>query len=599
MNYVCTALTLVLASAAPGLASETEPKHQGLAAIRLQDLAGDSVEVGALHRQRLLVLAYTGVGCPVAGRYAPRLTELRERYRSRGVCWVGVNANPQDSRADVAREVAELELGLPVLKDVRQELTRALDARTTTEVFVFDRSWTLQYHGAVDDQYSRGASLPQPRTHYLTDALDALLEGKQPPRRETPAEGCALTRISEDALPAEVTWTEHVTPILRENCQNCHRPGQVGPFSLLEYEKAAGWSEMILEVIGNGRMPPWNADEEFGGHFSNERSLTSWEQRILERWVEGGLQRGESEDEPAPKRWAEGWRLGEPDAVYAMQEELVWDGRDVRFETLPEEGFAVPRDGVVEYQYFAAQTDFAAPRWVRAIEVQPGAADVVHHVLVWAEDPGQPGAWQRGESFESYFAVAVPGDTPSIFPRGAAKPLPAGARLIFQVHYTPNGKERFDRSRVALFFSDREKPREVHTSALVEERFRIPPGESSYQVRAVERLEQPIELLSLFPHMHTRGRDFRYLAHLPDGSTRDLLSCIFDFNWQESYVFKEPVRLPAGTRLECIGHFDNSAGNPNNPDPSVAVGWGDQTFEEMFIGYYDWMAVEESPAGSR
>ena len=435
----------------------------------------------------------------------------------------------------------------------------------------------MRYRGAVDDQYAVGAAKPAPTEHYLKDALDAVLAGRTPEPARTEAPGCLVTRLPEEELPETVTWSGDVAAILQRRCVSCHRPGQVGPFSLETYGKAKGWSEMIASVVEEGRMPPWNADERYDGVFANERRMPDKEKQTLLKWIEDGMPRGNPDEDPPKIEWPTGWSIGEPDVVFSM-EEWMRDG-----QKLPEEGYAVPREGVVEYKYFAAQTSYDEDRWIQALEVKPGAADVVHHVLILIDDPtsrGQP-------DFRSYLAVAVPGDTPSVYPEGYGKRLPKGARLIFQLHYTPNGKERFDRSSLAIEFCDEKPFFEVVTSAVVNDRFRIPPGAEDHEVRAQVTFEADTGLVAFFPHMHTRGKDFKYVAHHPDGTSEELLFTHYDFNWQESYLLRDPMPIFAGTRLECVGHFDNSRNNLNNPDPEQWVGWGDQTFEEMFIGYFD------------
>ena len=389
--------------------------------------------------------------------------------------------------------------------------------------------------------------------------------------------------------PPAVTWSRDIAPILRKNCETCHRPGQIGPFALQTYDQAKGWAEMIGSVVAEGRMPPWNADERYDGVFANERRLTKKEKEKLFTWIETGMLRGNPEEDPPPARWPEGWRVGEPDAVFTV-EEFRGDRLFGEPRPFPEKGFEVPREGVVPYQYFAVKTDFPDDRWIRAMEVQPGAADVVHHVLVLIDDPNAVGEErQRQLDARSYLAGAAPGDAPTAYPEGYAKRLPVGATLIFQVHYTPNGKERYDRSRMGMLFWDEPPLFEVVTDGVMNLTFEIPPGAESYEVRSEIVLDNDTGIVSMSPHMHTRGKDFRYIAHYPDGTSEDLLLVDYDFNWQEIYILPDPLFLPGGTRLECIGHFDNSAANPNNPDPTDTVRWGDQTFEEMFIGYYDYV----------
>ena len=408
-----------------------------------------------------------------------------------------------------------------------------------------------------------------------------MLAGREPAEDNTEAPGCLLTLLEPEDLPEPVTWSSHVASIVHANCTSCHREGQAGPFPLVTYEQARGWAKMIGSVVEGGRMPPWNAAPEFDGVFANERRLSAVDRDHLLGWIEDGMPRGNPEDEPAAPTFTDTWRIGEPDAVFPM------DSR-VRRGPLPEEGYAVPREGVVDYKYFSAQTSFEEDRWVQAVEVRPGAPDVVHHVLILVDDPKASRAERRVQlDFRSYFAVAVPGETPSIYPADHGKRLPAGARLIFQVHYTPNGKERYDRSSVAVRFCETPPSNEVVTRAIFNQRIEIPPGAANHEVRARKRLWRDTTVVAFFPHMHTRGKDFSFLLHPKDGEPELLCAGRFDFNWQESYLLARPRVLPKGAYLEVVGHYDNSPANLNNPDPTATVRWGDQTWEEMFIGYYD------------
>ncbi len=577
-------LLLLCAWPVPAAASAGDPpsissgRELPLREIPLTTLEGRSVRLAELVQDEFLVLCYTEVGCPIASKYAGRLTKLAQRFSARGVRFFGIDASTHDSLEEIAQESLELGRGFPVLKDPDQELTRRLGARTTTEVFVFDRTGRLRYRGAVDDQYSLGAARPAPTKEYLVQALEALLAGNSPTPDSTPAPGCMITLLVDTDLPEPLTWSRDVAPIVQRRCEACHRPGQVAPFALQNYDDVKGRSKMILKMVQEGRMPPWNADHRYDGVFANERRLLPEEKKKLLSWIADGLPRGNPSEDPGPMSWPAGWSIGEPDVVLAMERDMDTD------QPLPAVGYAVPREGVVEYQYFTCKTDYPEDRWIRAIEVRAGATDVVHHVLILLDDPSQAGS---GIDFRSYFAVAVPGDTPSVYPEGYGKRLPAGATLIFQLHYTPNGKERFDRSSVAIRFWEEPPEFEVVTDAVVNDQFQIPPGAKDHEVRGTRVFSADTGLVSLFPHMHTRGKDFRYVAHYPDGTESELLFSHYDFNWQESYLLPDPLPIPGGTKLECVGHFDNSAENPNNPDPQATVEWGEQTFEEMFIGYYD------------
>lgn len=555
------------------------PEPSELRSTELRRLDGSVATLGELvpgfARGEIVVLCMTEVGCPIAGKLAPRLQRLANEFAARGVRFVGLDASVQDSPAAIARESAEFGRTFPVFQDPRQELARRLSVRTTTEALVFDGRGRLCYRGAVDDQYALGAARPEPTRNYLVLAIQAVLQGEEPAVPSSAAPGCLLTLLPASEFPAAPTYSHDVAPILRARCEACHRPGQVGPFPLQSYEDAKGRAKMIAAVLEDGIMPPWNADARFDGVFVNERRIRPAEKEILLRWIAEGMARGDPAEDPEPAKWPEGWSIGTPDVVVTPEIDMR-DGKP-----LPPEGYAVPREGVVEYQHFAVKTAYPEDRWIQALEVKPGATDVVHHVLVALLEP-------NGEIDESsYLAVYVPGDTPSVYPKGYAKRLRAGATLVFQLHYTPNGKVRRDRSSLAIVFAKEPPEFEVVTSAVINEEFSIPPGAANHEVRAKRSIAADVGLVGLFPHMHKRGKDFRFVAHLPDGEERELLFANYDFAWQESYLYPDPMFLPAGTKLECIGHFDNSSGNPNNPDPSATVEWGRQTFEEMFIGYYD------------
>lgn len=569
------------ACGSPALAATSDARAAELRALELVGADGVARPLGELApgfaRGEIVVLTFTEVGCPIAAKLAPRLERLAREFGAGAspVCFLGIDASLQDSPAEIARESAELGRTYPVLADARQELARALGARTTTEVFVFDGTGRLAYRGAVDDQYALGAARPAPGQDFLVSALHALAAGNTPAPAETEAPGCLLTLLPVSERRAPPSYARDVAPILQRRCQSCHRPGAVGPFALSDYDSAKGRARMIANVVAEGRMPPWNADERFDGVFANQRKLTVAEKDTLLAWVAEGMPRGDPADEPAPRAWPEGWSIGTPDAVFSPDYDMLEE------RSLPSQGYAVPREGVLDYRYFTVKTDYPEDRWISALEVKPGAADVVHHVLIALREPS-------GSIDErSYLAVYVPGDTPSVYPAGYAKRLPAGATLVFQLHYTPNGKERFDRSQLALRFASEPPLFEVQTDAVANDDFEIPPGAPAFEVRETMRLGEDTGVVALFPHMHLRGKDFSYVAHFPDGTQKELLFSHYDFQWQESYLLPDPLLLPQGTVLECIAHYDNSKANPANPDPSKTVRWGDQSFEEMFIGYFD------------
>lgn len=372
-----------------------------------------------------------------------------------------------------------------------------------------------------------------------------------------------------------VTFAEHVAPILQQKCQTCHRPGQVAGFSLLTYDQARRWRRGIKEVVLDRRMPPWHADPRHG-EFANDRGLSPTQRATLVAWVDQETPLGDPARMPEPRSFPEGWTIGEPDIVLTMRE-----------------AFTVPAEGVLSYQKFRVPTNFGKDVWLQALEARPGDRRVVHHVCVFLETkiPNEEGRAERPE-----LVCYAPGDMPSVFPLGTAKRIPNGATLVFEVHYTTMGQQRTDQSSVGMIFAREPVRRKAVTKGIADKTLAIPPGAENYESRSSFTFPFDARLLSLSPHMHYRGKDFRYTAIYPDGRREDLLSVpAYDFAWQSVYRLKEPKAMPRGTRIECLAHFDNSENNPKNPDPKALVRWGEQTWDEMMIGYIDY-DVEEPAA---
>lgn len=566
-------------------AGADSPVGREVASFELQDFRGKVHRLDDYRDRKLVVLAFLGVECPLAKRYAPRLEQLAGEFGPRGVAFLGVNSNVQDSLSEMAAYARAHGIGFPLLKDVANELADRVGAERAPSVFVLDERRVVRYAGRVDDQYGVGVARGEPQRHDLRTALEQLLADQPVSTPLTEAVGCVLGRVKTPQPDATTTYAEHVAPILQNRCVECHRDGEIGPFALDAYEEVVGWAEMIGEVVRQDRMPPWHASEEFG-RFANERRLTAQEKETIYAWVDAGAPQGDPAKAPAPRTWVTGWQLPrEPDFV-------------AEISPTP---YRVPADGEVRYQYFQVDPEFTEDKWVSAVEIQPGNRAVVHHVLMFAAAEDDVRSRFRGGA-AGYDGVFVPGQRVEPYPPGMARRIAAGSHLVFQVHYTPVGSEQFDQSRVGMNFVDADSVKfEVRTASAVNPELRIPPHEADHRVEAASaKLRQPSRLLALNPHLHLRGKSFRYEAVLPGGERTTLLDVPrYDFNWQTSYRLAEPLELPAGTRMHCVAHFDNSAANPNNPDPTSAVRWGEQTWDEMMIGYFDYVvpvgtAVERS-----
>jgi mono/diheme cytochrome c family protein len=370
---------------------------------------------------------------------------------------------------------------------------------------------------------------------------------------------CVVATASGPADAKKVTFTKDVAPIFFNNCVQCHRPGEIAPMSLLSYKDARPWARSIKEKVTIGVMPPWHADPHIG-EFANDRRLSQQQIETISTWVDQGAPEGNPKDLPPAPKFLDGWNIGKPDAVFYLPQE-----------------YPVPASGVVEYKYFKVATGFTEDKWIQAAEIRPGVRGVVHHIIVFAQKANEP---------QRLIVGYAPGEQPAVIAKGLARKIPAGSDLIFQVHYTPNGTEAKDKSYVGFVFAKQTPANEIMTRPVMNARFVIPPGDPSYQVESSYTFTQDAHIQSLMPHMHLRGKDFMFKATFPDGTSKVILSVPkYDFAWQTYYVLKEPLAAPKGTRLDCLAHFDNSEKNKFNPDPKKEVRWGDQTWEEMMIGW--------------
>ena len=350
---------------------------------------------------------------------------------------------------------------------------------------------------------------------------------------------------------------------------------------MTNYEEVAGWAPMIAETVREQRMPPWHASPQFG-HFANDARLSDDEKQLIATWVANGAPQGDPRDLPEPRQFTVGWQIPTPDCVVPMSDQP----------------FTVPAEGKVEYQYFVADPGFTKDMWIRAAECRPGNNAVVHHIIVFVVPPGEPVKQMgEGDGARELLAGMAPGNPPVILADGMAKRIKAGSKLLFQMHYTANGTEQQDLSKIGLVFADPEKvTREVKTDLAINTGFKIPAGAEDAVVESTHKFSREALILSFMPHLHLRGSAFRYDLEYPDGKVETLLDIPrYDFNWQNNYDLAEPIVAPKGATLHCYAHFDNSENNLANPDPTAAVKWGEQTWDEMMIGWFVKTSVEETP----
>jgi thiol-disulfide isomerase/thioredoxin len=580
-TFLTLGMILGVAWDIPRLRSEEKPAAIAVGAkapdkSSLRDLRGNRRSLYSFKDNRTLVVVFLGTDCPVSNLYVPGLLGLEKKYRSKGVQFLAVYANEHEDLDQIAMHAYDRDIPFPVLKDFGQRLADTLGVRRAPTVVVLDKDFVLRYRGRIDDRHGVASRRPKATRDDLGQALDEVLAGKKVSVAETEPDGCLLDRAKKEPDHAKVTYSKHVAPLLQQRCQQCHRPEQAAPFSLLTYDDAVRHARMMKEVTTQRRMPPWHADPRYG-KFVNDRRLTAKEIDTLAAWVDAGTPRGDDKDLPKPVAWVKGWKLGKPDLVLEMPKE-----------------FEVPADGSLGYQHFTVDPGFKEDVWIQAAEARPGAAGVVHHIVVYILKPGQERQFDANGNINSLVGWA-PGDLGMRCPPDTALRIPKNSRLMFEMHYTPNGKAVRDRSSIGITLAKKAPKHELLNNAFLNDAIRIPPRDPHYRAENTFHFREDARLISLVPHMHWRGKDYFYELIYPDGRKRTLLSVPrWDFNWQSVYQFDEPIKAPKGSRLHAVAHWDNSHNNPYNPDPDKEVRFGQQTWEEMMVGWmvYTWEQPE-------
>jgi thiol-disulfide isomerase/thioredoxin len=536
--------------------------------LAFADLAGRKYSLNDYADKRATVFVLTTTGCPLAKKLVPSVLRTAAEFADKDVSFFMVNVGEADRFETMMKAVGDYKISIPYVPDPKGKLSGVFAPLTTTEVFVLDATRTLVYRGAVSDQYGFAYALDEPRNHYLVDALEAVIAGRTPAVQATSAPGCEI-EIEPLPLADSVTYHNRISRIMQQNCVECHREGGLGPFPLDTLEEVVANRAMIKRMVTRGLMPPWFAAEQaepVHAGWADDRALAPDDKADLLTWLDSDRPAGDAADAPLPRQFPGEWEIGEPDAIVKLPREV-----------------AVKAEGSMPYVNLRVETDYAEDRWVRAFEVRPTDRAVVHHVLVFVID-AKSGRNIREDS--GFFAAYVPGNNMRIYPEGFAKKLPAGATLHFQMHYTPIGRATVDQTQLGLIFADEAPVHEVRTTGITNRRIEIPPHAANHAEFASIPVPVPVRLLGLMPHMHLRGKAFRYEAVLPNGDSETLLDIPrYDFNWQLMYRFAEPYAIPGGSSVRVTGWFDNSADNPANPSPGSTVRWGKQTEDEMLIGY--------------
>lgn len=597
VGYRClvvgVACVAILAVSALGGDSRTAPARF-LSAL---DLEGHPHHLGNGDGYRAVALVFLTTECPVARQYVPELNRLAQSLAEQPVKFLGVICNNGTTRAAAVRFQQEFNIKFPLLFDASGELAAALGPTHVPEAFVVNPLGEVVYRGRIDDQYEElGKKRPAATTHELADAIAATVEGRPVAQAQTRPVGCPLETGRAAPAGGDVTYNRDIAPILYGNCAECHRPGEVAPFSLLSYEDAAKRAEFIAQVTQSRLMPPWKA-EVGHGRFLGERRLSDVQIGLIQAWAKAGAPEGDPADRPPQPQFASGWRLGEPDLVL----------------TAPTP-YTVPAGGEDIFQHFIIPIDVPEDKTVVGFEFRPGNPAVVHHAILFLDsmgvarrkdaetpEPGYTTFGSIGVPVSGIIGVWTPGMTPRFFPDDVGMPIRRGTDLVLQLHLHPSGKEESDQSSVALYFADKATQRRMAATPLVVGSLLIDiaAGERDHVVTSSIMLPTDVTLISLLPHMHLIGKEMRMTATLPDGSVEPLI-WIKDWNfyWQDNYVYQQPLHLPKGTRLDLMSRYDNSEENPLNPSkPPKRVLFGNDSTDEMCFAIFQ--VVADRPGEER
>lgn len=580
-------LVWVLANGPSSVPADEAPAPQALG-LRLLDVTGQAHQLGDREGTRAVALVFLSPECPISNQYLPELNRLAAAWAELPLEFYGVLSDPGLSRARAQTFAEEYRPAFPLLWDSAGALAEALGPSHVPQAFVLDGDGQIVYRGRIDDQFAAvGRRRARVSRHDLAAAVEAVLAGNRPEVSETEPVGCPR----EKRPRGEPTFARHVAPILRAQCAECHRPGSVAPFALLSYADAAKRAEFLAQVTASRQMPPWKIHPGTG-HFRGERRLSRAEIATLAAWAAAGAPEGDPAETPPLVESDSGWQLGEPDLVLTMAEE-----------------YRVPADGPDVFRYFVIPIEIPADQEVVGVEFRPGNPRVVHHAILYLDTTGAARKFDAADPEPGYegglvpgFAAGTlgfwaPGYTPRRLPEGVGHRLARGSDLALQLHYHPSGKEELDRSQVALYFAPRPVERFVTTLALIDLAVDIPPGATEHRMRYDFTTPVEVELLDVTPHMHLIGTEMKVTATLPDGEERLLVWSDWDFNWQDQYRFREPLRLPAGTRFDLEAVYDNSSGNPANPNvPPARITLGEMTTDEMCICAFNMLEAPDEPS---
>lgn len=582
--------------------------------LQFEGEKGAKLALHDLKNKEAIVIVFFSFECPVSNSYCQPLIDMHKEFDKHGIAFIGLTVNEDDTAAQVAKHARDFNVTFPVFRDRGLVAARALEADFTPECFVLDGEFNLIYRGRIDNSYSERLKKHQQVTkHDLRQVIGEVLSGRPVATPSTQAIGCPIVRDEvKVAADGKVTYYRDVLPILQDNCQSCHRPGEVGPFSLMTYKQAVNWAQDIKQYTASHQMPPWKPTGGVAMH--GERRLSDSQIKTLAAWADHGTPAGNEKDAPPPVKFTEGWQLGTPDLILTPSGDTILgpSGKDL-------------------FRCFVMPTNLPEDVYVSAVELRPGNPRIVHHLLLFVDttgtgrklelaekdkkpeppDPLHPKTeknpeWDTGPGYTSAMGPGFipqsgmsgwsPGITPRHLPEGTGYFLPKGADVVMQIHYHRDGRVERDKTQVGLYLRKKPVDRSYVASQVagkgngpLPQFFMIPAGKEDFKLTGDRWAGNDFMLYSISPHMHMIGKSIKFTMTPPDGKAQTLIDIPnWDYNWQEIYFLKEPIHVKAGTKFEVEAIYDNSSKNPMNPsNPPRLVTFGEQTTNEMcfvFLG---------------
>lgn len=546
--------------------------------FRVHDLDGRQQVLGSSADCRGVALVFLSTECPMCNEAIPRLNKLATSYKKQGIELFGVIPDRTVTRQQAQEHREKFQIAFPIVLDSGNALRELTGATRTPEVFVFEQSGKEIYRGLIDDSSEQLGKKSLPKKQFLADALRSVVHGKRLSVSRTTPVGCLIEEPGAGGSEGKITFNRDIAPILFSNCVNCHRDGEVAPFSMTEYEQVSKRAKQIAEVVKSRIMPPWRPAPNYG-HFANERRLSDEQIALLVDWAELGAPEGVAEDRPSLPKFPKGWQLGKPDLVVRMPRK-----------------FALPADGPDLYQHFVIPLGLQADRLIRAVEVHPGNTKIVHHAHMFLDNTGEARILDAADPSEGYTRFGGhglssaaylggwnPGATPHFFPPGTGRLMPKGGDAVFQIHYHPSGRPEFDQTEIGIYYAPSDAQQLIADLVVGNVDLVIPAGAAEVKFTSEYVTPVSVVVMEVRPHMHMLGKRYQVKGILPNGEEVPLIKIEhWNFNWQDSYVLDPMIRLPAGTTIQMEAVFDNSSKNPDNPNsPPKTVYYGEESTDEM------------------